>query len=257
MAKTTTRKSPAKAKSKSKSQPKKPNLFARASNKKPDEPKKKKKGTVLELPNAPMDNDGKLTGESARLHLAITALLEAAKEEKAAKNKAGACKGTLKPWAETQWVELMSKLGVLPDTPITVVNHKGESVTFIVTDKSKQYDLDDDQVNALIEIMGEEGISKVVVDRTVFSFDPTIMSETAANGEESVTDVVAELVSEAIHGTDRLTDEQKESLLSAESKTWLRPDVVQRIPELVGQDPGRIGRFLAACGSAVTRYIKS
>ena len=233
----------------------KPNLFAKAKEQAVAAPKKEK-GTVIQLPKE-LDTDGKLIGESAILNNAVTEALEASAEEKAAKNKGALAKGRLSTYAESRFVELTAKLGVLPPTPVSVVNHNGESVTYIVQDKSQQNAIGQEQIDLFKEILGEGGAARVVHTKTIYAFNADTMEQKAANADLSVAEIVAEVVSAALATDARLSDEQKAELITSVEKTYLTPNTLPRVAELCGADSGRIGQFLTAAGSACVRYIKS
>lgn len=243
-----------KAETVAKSAAPKPNLFAKATQAAAVAPKKEK-GTVIQLPKE-LDTAGKLIGESAVLNQAVTAAIEAAAEEKTAKTKGQLAKGRLLSYGDGRFVEMTAKLGVMPPTPVNIVNHNGESVTYVVQDKSQQYPLGPEQVELFNELLGEDGANKVIHKKTEFAFDVATMEEKAANDTKTVFDVVCEIVSNALINDPRLSDEQKGSLIKSVEKTFLQPNTLDRIATLCGADSERIGQFLGAAGSSCVRYIK-
>ena len=253
---------------------KKPNLFAKAKDKQAEAPVKAK-GTTYQLPKT-LDEGGVLTGESKLLNEAVHEILEAAEEEKKAKNKGVLAKGKVGKWTFGEVVKTTAGLGVLPPTPVTVVNHNGESVTYVMQDKSQQNPLKQEQVELFGAIMGEEGAQNIIHEKTVYSFNPEVMEQAAYDAKataaarkanpdaapvysqsESVLDVIMELVSEAIVGCNKLTDEQKEGLIASKTGYHLRPNTLARVAELCGGDVTRIEQFMEAAGSGCVRYIKS
>lgn len=232
-----------------------PNLFANAKKAAAAAPKKEK-GTVVQLPKE-LDTEGKLVGESKLLNDAVTAAIEAQVEEKTAKTKGNLAKTRLIPFAQSKVVELYAKLGVPPPTPFSLVNHNGESVTYVMADKSQQYPLNEEQVELFKSILGEDGAAKVIRDKTVFSFDPDTMEQQAENAKDkTVLEIVAELVSAALANDTRLSDDQKSTLLKSSVKTFLQPNTLDRVAELCGADVAKIGQFYDAAGSSCTRSIK-
>jgi hypothetical protein len=233
----------------------KPNLFAKAKEAAVVAPKKEK-GTVIQLPKE-LDVEGRLIGESALLNHAVTEVLEASAEEKAAKNKGSLAKGRLSKYTQARLVELTAKFGVLPPTPMSVVNHNGESCTYVMQDKSQQNAIGPEQIELFKSVLGEDGANRVVHTKTIYSFDVDTMEQKAANGEMTVAEIVAETVSAALAADARLSDDQKASLIQSSEKTYLKPNTLQRVAELCGADAARIEQFLDAAGSACVRYIKS
>ena len=252
---------------------KKPNLFAKAKDKVAEAPAKSK-GTVFSLPKN-LDESGKLIGESAILNNAVHEAREAKSEEDAAKNKGNLAKGRIAKWTLSEVVKTIASIGVLPPTPVSVVNHNGESVTYVMQDKSQQNALKAEQVELFQAVLGEEGAAKVIHKKTVFSFSPDVMEQSAYDpkataaarkqnpdampvfsNERSVMDVIGELISNAVAGCTELTDEQKEALIESKVGMHLRPNTLPRIAELCGGDVARIEQFLDAAGSAAVRYVK-
>jgi hypothetical protein len=231
------------------------NLFANAAKKAATAPKKEK-GTVIQLPKE-LDTDGKLIGESALLNNAVTAAIEAKAEEKAAANKGALAKTKLKNFAQAEIVKLYAKLGVPPATPVSVMNHNGEAVTYVMADKSQQNPISAEQVELFKSILGEDGAAKVVNDKTTFYFDVATMGEQAGNApDKTVFEIVCELVSTALANESRLSADQKASLIQSTVKTYLQPNTLDRIAELCGADAARIGQFYDAAGTACVRSIQ-
>lgn len=233
----------------------KPNLFAKAKAAAVAAPPKSA-GSVIELPKE-LDSDGKLIGESALLNSAVTEAIEADAEAKAASNKSTLAKNRLVGYATGRFVEMTAKLGVLPPTPVKIINHNGESVTFIVMDKSQQYPIRSEQIDLFRGILGDDGAARIVNTKTVYAFNPATMDEKAANADMSVAEIVAELVSNALMSDSRLSDEQKGDLITSSEKTYIAQNTLTRVAELCGADAGRIGQFIAAAGTAFTKYIKT
>jgi len=233
----------------------KPNLFAKAKEAAVVAPKKEK-GTIFQLPKE-LDVEGRLIGESALLNNAVTEVLEASAEEKAAKNKGNLAKGRLSKYAQSRLVEMTAKLGVLPPTPVNVVNHNGESVTYVVQNKANQNALSPEQVELFKSEFGAELGESLVVRRDVYSLNSEVMNDVGTDGKTPVVEVVAEIVSNAVANDKRLTDEQKQNLILVASKTFLKASAPERVAELVGTDAARIDKFFECAGSAVVRYIKS
>jgi hypothetical protein len=161
-------------------------------------------------------------------------------------------------YAQAEVVKLYAKLGVPPATPVSIVNHNSQAVTFIMADKSQQNPISPEQVALFKELLGDDGATKVIDERTTFSFDPATMSEKAANDtDKTVFDVVCELVSTALTNDPRLSDEQKGALIKSNVKTYLQPNTLDRIAELCGADAARIGKFYDAAGTACVRSINA
>lgn len=237
----------------------KPNLFARAASNAKDVPKKKAKGTVVELPKD-LNDAGELIGESKLLNESVTQAIKAKREMDAAKGLLSAAVGLLKPYAEDSWADKYAVDGVQPETPVTIQNHRGETLTYVVQDKCGQNPISAEQAGLLGILVGREVAAELVTTIECFGFDPTVMAQAAggskAKKDETVQDVIFKIVSDAVIGHPSLSDEQKAGLIVSTSKRYLRKGTISRIAELCGSNTGKVKAFVQAAGSAFVRYLK-
>jgi len=154
-----------------------PCLFTNAGDKEKAEPKKPK-GTVFALP-IDLDDDT-LSEECAELHACVPEVAKAKADEKAAKNRGNAAKGLLGKFALPRFASEYATLGEMPPGPVTIVNHDGQSVTYVIQDKSQQNSLDDDQVAKLVALVGEEGVESITHEKEVYFFSSSTLAEQAA-----------------------------------------------------------------------------
>jgi hypothetical protein len=231
------------------------NLFAKAAKAAAEAPKKAK-GTIIQLPKE-LDAEGKLVGESAILNNAVTNAIAADAEAKAATTKLNLAKQRLLSHAQQRVVELYAQAGVLPPTPVSVVNHNGESVTYVMADKSQQNPISKEQVELFKELLGDDGANSVIHEKTTFFFDVATMEEKAANAEDkTVFDIVVEAINKVMAAEPRLSEEQKASLIKSTCKTYLKENTLSRIATICGADSARIAQFYDAAGTACVRSIK-
>lgn len=254
MAKATTKKNGGKKAPAKKTVAKKPDMFARA--KKTDVAKTttKKKGTTFALPKD-LDGDGALVGPCKDQNEAVTTAIAAKGEEKTAVSKGKLAKGLLNAWVLTKWCTEFARLGVMPATPVSVVNHKGESLTYIVMDKTQVYTLNDEQVELLEGLLGEDAAAVAIEKATVYGFNENTMAEPA--GDATVEEVVFELVSEVLMNDTRLSDDQKASLIDSDTVKRMRPGMLSRLAEITGADATKIEQVIEAIGSGTPHYLKS
>lgn len=241
-----------------KPKPAKPNLFARSKAAQEDKPKKKK-GTSIQLPKD-LDDEGALTGESKIMNEAVTVAIKAKREQDAAKGRLGAALGCVHDHVVEAWCGHYAQNGTQPTTPVTVLNHLGESLGFVIQDKSQQNAISDDQIEGIGLCLGEEVAASLVDTRDVYSFANDVMKQAAGGSKakdgESVQDVVFAIVSEALMESPKLSDEQKAGLIESESKTFLRKNTLARLGELCGANVGKIQAVVESAGSAFVRYLK-
>jgi hypothetical protein len=231
------------------------NLFAAAAKKAAAAPKKEK-GTVIQLPKE-LDAEGKLVGESKILNESVAAAIEAKAEEKTAATKGALAKAKLKTFAQSEVVKLYAQLGVPPTTPVSVVNHNGESVTYVMADKSQQNPISEEQVALFKELLGDDGAAKVVHEKQMFFFDTATMEQQAENDKEhTVFEIVCELINKIMATEARLSQDQKNSLIKSVVKTYLEPNTLDRIAVLCGSDAAKIAQFYDAAGTACVRSIQ-
>lgn len=234
-----------------------PNLFAQAAQA-PAAPKKSK-GTVIRLP-ADLGTDGKLTAEAAELNQAVSNVLEADREKKAATNKENLAKGLLNPHVFNRYVAQYATDGLPPPGPISVVNHKGESLTYVVQDKSQQHAVSDEQIMLLTGLYGEQA-HRLLEVRDAYGFNMETMAELAAGANaapgETVQAVIFALVSSAVVGSTKLSEAQKANIISHTRQTHVKAGTLQRLVELCGRNTDKLRQTIEIMGSAVVRYLKT
>lgn len=240
-----------------------PNLFHKAVTAPRKE--KKEKGTVFILPKD-VGEDNKLRGESLVLNNSVTEVITAKKEESVAKNKGNIAKGHLKTWMFNKYTQEWAANGMMPETPVSLANHLGESLTYVVVDKTQQYTLGTEQVELLEQTVGADTVKLFVETVDIYGFDPATMGAPAgeipasASADEiammpTVQDVIFEIVSEAISKETRLTDEQKAALITRAVVTRVKSGYLARLAEFVGAKAEMIGQVLEIIGSGCTRYF--
>lgn len=237
----------------------KPNLFARAAEKTAIAPKKKVKGTTLTLPKD-LNDKGELQGKSKLLNEAITIAITAKSEMDAAKGRLEASKSILHEYTQEAWCATYSQNGVQPATPVSIQNHKGETLTFVVQDKCGQNAVDTEQIELLSILLGEEAAANLIETKEVFGFNPKTMKQAAAGKDakgEKVQDIIFEIVSQIIGESTKLSNEQKEEMFTQTSKTHLKRNTLPRLAELCGANVNKIQSFMQAAGSAIVHYLKT
>lgn len=185
---------------------------------------------------------------------AIHELMELNAQEKAIAAKKKLHATVVAKYASTSFVQDFCALGVMPETPMVVVNADGEKVTYVVQDRGGQYNVRPEQQDALKQLLGEDLANSMLYTETSFGFDRTVFAlpGVAEAIEKALEGAVKKLVKDEV-----LTGEQADSLISAESKTSFKPGTLDRAAEFCGRDTTKLGQFLDAMGSSCTRYIKT
>lgn len=186
--------------------------------------------------------------------VAVHELVELTRQAKAIEAKTGVFKGALKEFGETNYVADYVRLGVPPETPMTVQNPDGEKVTFVVQDRSSQYGVKDDQKTALVDLLGEDATNELLYEETSFGFNRDIL---ALPGVMEIVEKALEGAIKKLVDNNVLTEEQTGELLDVKVKTAFKPGTLDRLTMICGKDTTKIAQFLEIMGSSATRYVKT
>jgi hypothetical protein len=208
----------------------------------------KKKETVWLVGDPATDKIGKSVREIIKL----------TGEAKAIEAKEKVHKNIVKEYAEENFVNDYAALGVHPETPFVVQNEAGERVTFVVQDRSSQYQVKDDQKGALVELLGQDAAADLLYEETTFALNRDVL---AVPGVQEVIEAALEKAIKKLTddsaGKPILSPEAAELLLDVKTKTSFKPGTLDRLTVVCGKDTTKISRFLEIMGSSATRYIKA
>lgn len=220
-------------------------LFAKAANAvKKTEAKKPKVQTLWRV------DDGE---RGARVAAAIATLHELNGQAKAIDAKMNLAKTIVKSHAEAQFVDALATQGVFPETPMTVQNKEGQSVTFVVQDRSSQSKVTQDQRDQLVKVLGEGGAAACLYEETTFGFDRALL---AKPGVLEMLEQHLGAAFEAMQESGVLDAEEASALLTADVRLAFKPGTVDKLPLICGQNAARIEQVLAIMNSACVRYIR-
>lgn len=196
--------------------------------------------------------------ESKRVGAAVTALIALDREMDTLTAKANVHKAVVKRHADRSFVTDFAGAGVLPETPMVVQNDQGEKVTFVVQDRSSQYQVKADQIAALGDLLGADATTTLLYEETTFAFNRDIMAVpgVAEIVEKALETAVKKLTAEREGGKPILSEEHAALLLDAKTKTAFRPGTVERLPQICGRDTVKLTQMLEIMGSSCTRYVK-
>lgn len=195
-----------------------------------------------------------LVPAGSREATAVKELVDLTKQAKAIEAKTGVFKGVLKEYGETNYVADYAKVGVAPETPMTIQNPDGEKVTFVVQDRSSQYGVKDDQKAALVELLGEDGTNELLYEETTFGFNRDLL---ALPGVMEIVEKALESATKKLVDGGVLTEEQVGDLLDVKVKTAFKPGTLDRLTMICGKDTTKLSQFLEIMGSSATRYVKT
>lgn len=148
-------------------------------------------------------------------------------------------------------VDHICKSGELPSSPLRVQAPGGESVAFVVQDRSTSTRVSIAQVDQVEDVVGEG--HDLFQETTTYSLDQDVLAlpGVAPAVEKSLSATITQLVN-----AGRITHEQGDKLIVAETKRTFAPGTVARTGELCGRSRAKIEAFLAALGTAFTRAIR-
>ena len=191
--------------------------------------------------------------QGEKVSAAIHELCQLSAQEKAIAAKKKLFATVVAKHAKEQYVGDFCDLGVSPETPMVVQNQDGEKVTYVVQDRGGQYNVKDEQIEVLNQLLGPDRVEQLLYTEVSFGFDRTIFAipGVAEHVEQALEQAITTMVEKRV-----LTDEQADSLISAKEKTSFKPGTLDRAADICGKDRVRLSQFLDAMGSSCTRYVK-
>jgi hypothetical protein len=204
------------------------------------------------------------TPDGADIAVDIGELNRLAAELKETTTKLDACKDRLKTYATEQWLYHWATLGAMPPAPVRLADPlSGESCNWVVQDRSASFAPADDALAALDVELGESVVEAYLRESTTYSFDPTIlalrardpMTEKRSTIQAMIAMRIAPLLEQLV-ADDEIEPWQAKALMTVETTRVFDAGFIGRLPELCGRDAGRLGRAVAALGSAIVRFVK-
>lgn len=221
-----------------------PNLFAKAAAAPATDKGKKKTETVWRL-------SGESNKDQLALEGAITEFIANKRAESEAKTQKKRQADQLAAYSEGQFVAEFAAKGVSPETPMKLTNSKGESVTYVVQDKTATANITEEQVQAVEAILGEDGASKVILRQNVFSLNPEVLTpEKLEPVGAAISEALGKLVEKGV-----LKAEELGELIKHDARIRFIPGLVAQLGTVCGKDASRIEGMLEAMGSACPRYM--
>lgn len=191
--------------------------------------------------------------EDLKVGIAVKTLVELSADEKALKAKMALQKAIVLKVAKKNHVRDFCDLGVQPDTPMKVQNADGLAVSYIVQDRSGQYAAKPEQIEVMVQLLGEDAAANLTYTETSLGFDRVILAIPGVSEaiEKSLMSAIKKMIKAEV-----LTGEQADELIVAKSKTAFKPGTLDRAALLCGNDTTKMSQFLDALSSSCTRYIK-
>jgi hypothetical protein len=195
--------------------------------------------------------------------LALNEMIREFKEDKVNESKIKASQKTRKGFIlkarNLGMDKFIAKNGRTPDGPVSFEQHLPDSVQeveYIISDKSGQVPLKENQIDRLSEQIGEDNIDKVTRTMTTYKLNNSVLRQEAKNGKQ-VEEVVFKLLESAIKNCKDLEEHQKLSVLEVNENTHLMADFHnQMIPVLGDKTAGEVSAILGEVKEQVVRYLK-
>lgn len=184
---------------------------------------------------------------------AVSELVRLEAEAKAIEARMGLAKNVVKNYCEARFVEDFAGLGALPDTPMNVQNPEGLKVTYVVQDRSAQYKVKEDQLEALDQLFGADAAANLTFEEFTISFNRVLL---AIPEVYEAVDKALESVGKKLVASGVISEAEKDELVGADKKTAFRPHTLERLSEICGRDTVKMKQFLDIMGSSATRYVK-
>ena len=204
-------------------------------------PKSKKKATRWEVGNK----------DHEQLNKALDQLVELNNQKKALEAKMDIPKRLLSQYAQQKYIDAYADTGVPPETPMQIVNENGAKATYVVQDRSSNYKVKEEQIDALTQMLGEDGAADMICTKTTYAFTEEAMTnpEVMQIIEKHLGAAVEELVGKGL-ANDVL------DVLDPQTRTTFKPGVLGRLGLISGRNTTKLGQVLKALGGAAVRYIK-
>jgi hypothetical protein len=193
-------------------------------------------------------------GADKKIGEAITDFLRHTKTSKEAEKLAGIAKTQVFDFAEARWLKMFEDGGEQPAGPFKIVNVLGESVNFIVQDKSDGAELKYNAATDLKLLLGREA-SSAVETTTKFALDSDVLYERAACGFSTVGACLANQVDNMVRATV-ISRDQADRLFKSREATVIKPKFLERLPLLADRCNVQLKELLGAVGSAIVRFIR-
>jgi len=177
---------------------------------------------------------------------AVNEIVKLDREVDALNAKINVRKNLLKNVAQEKWLSDYVRESGSPESPLKLMTPDGESLTYVVQDRSGQVKVSDDLREQLIGEIGADAVDRLLYEETVFSFNRVALMNPEV--EKAVSKALEALV-EQVAAID-----PEVALLDVEQKVTYKK--LDNLTEICGHDKGAIARFVDLIGSALVRYLK-
>jgi hypothetical protein len=177
---------------------------------------------------------------------AVNEIVKLDREVDAINAKINVRKNILKGVAQEKWLSDYVRESGSPESPMKLLTPEGESLTYVVQDRSGQVKVSDDLREQLVVEIGSDAVDRLLYEETTFSFNRVALMNPQI--EKAVSKALEALVEQVASIDPEI------SLLDVEQKVAYKK--LDNLTEICGHDRGAISRFVELIGSALVRYLK-
>lgn len=186
--------------------------------------------------------------EDEQILEAVDDFIKAADEMKQRETDKKVASSKVLPFGREQYFKLFSDKEIQPEK-VTILSKSGKSVKFIAQDRAGTYDIQDEVVENLANVLGKDKTEDIVERYTEYSFDDAILNKPKVM--DILSDAIVTLVTKKI-----LTQEQADSLLKAKARQVLKKGILARLATICENDPKKMEMVADLVGSNITTYIQ-
>jgi hypothetical protein len=172
--------------------------------------------------------------------------------------RANLAKDRLLSHCDKRWVEELAASGEVP-TPIKLVNADGQSVTFVVQDRTKTCRINASVFSELEKAIGRKNAKATTAEKKVIYFADEVLDQPSLEDARPVRDLVEEYLSLMVADmlvAKVITKEQADALVEITPTRTFTAGFLGRLPKFCGFDFDKLTAAVKSVGSAITRYLK-
>lgn len=181
-------------------------------------------------------------------------LVKIADEQKAIDTRTGIHKRAVQTYADEIFSREFAARGVMPDTPMKIVNDDGASVTYVVQDRSGQYGISDAQMAQLVGIVGQEKAENMTHSEMTIKFNRDVM---ALPGVSRFVERCLEAAIKRMVKDEILTEDAASELVDVDEKVAFKPGTLSKASMIAEGDQAVLNELLEVMGSSCCRYVKT
>jgi hypothetical protein len=169
----------------------------------------------------------------------------------------------VKTYAEKRWLAHWASFRQQPETPVKVTTKAGDSVAFVVADKTRGFAPNAKMIAELGDLVGAVTLDGHLNPAVTYSFNDEVLALEAKDPMTSRKSTIMAMIARRINplleelvNSGQITRSQADALVSAEQVRVFDASFVAELPELCNRDPVRLGAAVTALGGAIVRFIK-